>query len=136
MSNNISEQMVTIGINVKNPTEAHLSAINDLVRTLSFAEAKGSESATTSSSAAESGEFVSEEYQFQRKTLNLLREFEKRKWEIPKEEIAVINGRIFKNRRQAAALYAKRSGFFTLDSKAQKYIGTKKAKEELQRLQK
>ncbi len=136
MNSNIAEQMVTIGINVRNPTEAQLSAINDLVRTLGFAETQRSESAATSPSAAASGEFVSEEYLFQRKTLDLLEEFEKRKWEIPKGEIAVINGRIFENRRQAAALYAKRSGFFTFDSKSQKYVGTRKAKEELLRLRK
>jgi hypothetical protein len=123
--------MISITANIDEESEMQVAALNEFLRNLK----SGTEHpvrASTDALALKAGEsYTSEESDFERERIGLLRRFRVASWKIPKDEIRALNKSVFKNVRKAAALYSEKAGYFKHEGNF--YVATSKAKEELRK---
>jgi hypothetical protein len=123
--------MISITANVDEQSEMQVAALNEFLRNLrSGAEPPAQANAIKPD--LEAGEsYTSEESDFEREKIRLLRRFRAAGWKIPKDEIRALNKSVFKNVRRAAALYSEKAGYFKPEGNF--HVATSKAKEELKK---
>jgi hypothetical protein len=134
--------MIALTIQISDPDESDIVALGDFIRSRNFDRGRetGEIAVVERGGGADSTDplsvsLTSKERQAQRDLMDLLREFKRRDWQIPKIEIRDLNRKVFAKRQQAPVMYAKRSGYFELDPKTSMYVATEKAKQELRRLE-
>lgn len=131
--------MISITVNVDEQSEKQVSALNQFLRNLNPGTGLGStveklapNAFAANQIAVEAGEsYTSEESDFEREKIGLLRRFRAAGWKIPKDEIRALNKRVFKNVRKAAALYSEKAGYFKTQGNS--YLATPKAREEFRK---
>jgi hypothetical protein len=123
--------MISITANIDERSEMQVAALNEFLRNLKSGE-EPPVHVSANEIAVEAGEsYTSEESDFEREKIGLLRHFRRAGWKIPKDEIRALNKSVFKNVRRAAALYSEKAGYFKTEGNF--YIGTSKAREELKK---
>ncbi len=130
--------MITITANIDEQSETQVRALNEFLRNMKAAKEPqkaaidASINANANGVAVEAEEsYTSEESNFEREKIGLLRRFRDKGWKIPKDEIRALNKSVFKNVRRAAALYSEKARYFK--SNGDFYIATSKAIEELKK---
>ncbi len=123
--------MISVTANIDEQNEMQVAALNEFLRNLK----SGTQSPVhvrANEVAVGAGEsYTSEESDFEREKIGLLRRFRAADWKIPKDEIRDLNKSVFKNVRRAAALYSEKAGYFKPEGNF--YIATPKAKEEFRK---
>jgi hypothetical protein len=123
--------MISITANVDEQNELQVAALNEFLLNLKSGTAPAAH-ASANEVAVEAGQsYTSEESDFEREKIHLLRRFQAAGWKVPKDEIRALNKSVFKNVRRAAALYSEKSGYFRPEGNF--YIATSKAREELRK---
>jgi hypothetical protein len=138
--------MISFTIQINDPDDSDIAVLQNFVRSRNLnhldrkregGDAEAPEARPADANDPLSAGITSDDREAKRELLRLLKEFERRDWQIPKKEIPELNREVFAKRhlQRAPVLYAKRSGYFTFDSKSAIYVATEKAKQEFQRLE-
>jgi hypothetical protein len=122
--------MISITANIDERSEKQVTALNEFLRNLK-SETEPHVQGADEVAGEVRRSYTSEESDFEREKVGLLRSFRREGWKIPKDEIRALNKSVFKNVRRAAALYSDKAGYFKLEGNF--YKATAKAKEELGR---
>ena len=133
--------MISVTANIDERSETQIAVLNEFLRKLNSGEGPHTKSQEGADAFAHVGvneiageaeeSYTSEESDFEREKIGLLRRFRAADWKIPKDEIRALNKSVFKNVRRAAALYSEKAGYFKPECNF--YMATSKAREELKK---
>lgn len=123
--------MIGITANVDEQNEMQVNALNEFLRNLKSGTEAHHQTSANEVAVGVQESYTSEESDFEREKISLLRHFQGAGGKILKDEIRALNKSVFKNVRRAAALYSEKAGYFKPEGNF--YKATAKAKEELSR---
>jgi hypothetical protein len=124
--------MIRISANIDERSETQVTALNEFLRNLKSETEPHEQASANEVAIGVGGSYTSEESDFEREKIGLLRRFRVAGWKIPKDEIRALNKSVFKNVRRAAALYSEKAGYFKPEGNF--YIATSKAKSDFRRI--
>jgi hypothetical protein len=123
--------MISITASVDEQSEVQVAALNAFLRTLKSGTTPSAPVSVNAVAVGAVESYTSEESDFEREKIRLLRRFRAAGWKIPKDEIRTLNKSVFKNVRRAAALYSEKAGYFR--SEGNFYMAMSKAREEFKK---
>jgi len=123
--------MISVTANIDEQSEVQVAALNEFLRNLKSGPQPPVHVSANEIAVEAAESYTSEESDFEREKIGLLRRFRAAGWKIPKDEIRAVNKSVFKNVRRAAALYSEKARYFK--SEGNFYVATSKAREELRK---